>query len=233
MRVVEIPSTSNNDVLRCAYCDYSFNEELPHFSCRKAHEKNSTFVICQICFFSWIHGEIRSDNIGYQNRICNCYEKITHADVKSVLTPEQFDEYDSAMTRHTLSKDKNVLYCPGVDCGTPYFKPKTNKRSKRSCRKATCDNCDTEFCCKCGELYTTDHKRMKCGPYKKWKRANDEETITMTNWRDSHITDIKTCPGCKNAVERTSGCNEMRCTVCDMKFCWRCGKKRIAGICGC
>lgn len=216
--------------LLCSFCDYTFHLDLPHFECKKAHAGHTSFAVCQACFYSWVHGEFRADNMGFRHRSCPCGERIKYNDVKSVLTLEQFEEYDNAMARYALAKDKNVLYCPGVDCRSAYFKP---KKTKRPCRKATCNNCETEFCCQCGELYTKEHKRMKCGPYKKWKQSHDNDVISLNQWRESRDY-VKSCPGCKSMVEKPGGCNEMQCTNCNFKFCWQCGKKRAAnGRCEC
>ncbi len=214
------------DVKECSICTYSFHTDLPHFSCKEAHGTN----ICQPCFYSWVHGDIRADNAGFQQRSCSCGAMISHEEVHAVLDPEQFKQYDAATLRYVLSKDRDVLQCPGVNCNNAFLKP---KKSKRACRKATCDHCDTIFCCLCGELYTKDHKRMKCGPYKKWKQTHDQETITMNEWKKNQLA-VKTCPGCKKNVEKTSGCNDMRCTNCNMHFCWGCSKPQGPhGECGC
>jgi hypothetical protein len=231
--VVDIPVDEAN-VAECYFCGYTFHRDFPHFSCREVHphqEGTERFNICQACFFQWIHGEVRSDNVGFQSRHCICKGEITFDDVKRVFSPYQFEMYDNAMTKAALEKDKNVLYCPGPDCGNAFYKP---KKSKKPCRRAECDECETVFCCQCGELYTKDHKRMKCGPYKKWKQSHDEETIAMAQWKEANRGKLKKCPGCRRDVEKTEGCNEMKCTNCGIKFCWGC-KKPIdkQNRCGC
>ena len=220
----------------CAFCYYTFSNELPHISCRDMHHENLQFAICQACFFQWVHGERNSDNVGFVDRIlCRCGKPFTHDDIKSVLAPDQFEEYDAAMTKMTLESMKDVIYCPGPDCPQVFVKPK-RKRTKRQCRKATCDECDTTFCCWCGELYTKEHKMMKCGLYKKWKQINDEETIVMNRWREHQIEQerVLPCPRCKRDVERNGGCRDMKCTNCRCNFCWNCGEIFVPRhTCGC
>ena len=194
---------SDPNVLDCVFCYYSFHRDLPHFSCDEHHQQHRQKQrlryddICQACFFRWIHGEFAADNVGFVKRRCGCGALISHEVVKAVLDPAQFEAYDRAMTHATLSRDKRVLYCPGVDCMNAFYKP---KRTKRPCRRSVCADCETVFCCQCGELYTEQHQRMKCGPYKRWKRTHDEETIAMERWRQSEYLDVKPCPGCKRDV---------------------------------
>merc|ERR1711937_618067 len=34
--------------------------------------------------------------------------------------------------------------------------------------------------------------------------------------------DVKNCPTCGSAIEKTAGCNKMDCGNCHTKFCWLC-----------
>ncbi|KAF9001550.1 hypothetical protein BDQ17DRAFT_1358404 [Cyathus striatus] len=36
---------------------------------------------------------------------------------------------------------------------------------------------------------------------------------------------IQWCPGCHIAILKSGGCDDMRCTMCDTRFCYRCGMK--------
>jgi ariadne-1 len=216
-----------NNVLECSFCYYSFSKDFPHYKCDRINEWGSkcSIQVCQACFIRWASGKIKSDNIGYKILSCRCNKDISFDIIKSIFPKEDFIEYDEALTRFALEKSKNVIYCPGKDCPNAFIKPKI-KRNKRQCRKTTCDMCETELCCLCGELYTLEHAKMKCGPYKKWKNANDEDTISLNNFLSSTTINgharFKPCPKCKRNVEKADGCNDMRCTNCDTRFCWVC-----------
>ena len=62
---------------------------------------------------------------------------------------------------------------------------------------------------------------MNCGKYKIWKEQNDDDVININNWLKNK-DDVKNCPSCKRIVERSTGCDDMHCTNCDARFCWRC-----------
>ena len=235
VEIQQPPNTSN-----CVVCYYTFSNDLPHISCRELHGGDTDYAVCQECFYQWLHGEINSDNIGFRSRVnCICNMSFTHQQIKDVLDPEQFVRFDTAMTKSRLEQMKDIIYCPGADCPVVYVKPK-RKRTKRQCRKAVCDEedggCGTMFCCMCGEEYTKEHQRMKCGPYKKWKKKNDGDTIAMDKWRTSQREqeNILSCPRCKRDVEKNGGCRSMRCTNCRCNFCWNCGEVFGRGkTCGC
>jgi len=230
------PNTSN-----CVICFYTFSNDLPHISCRDLHCQEVDYFICQACFFLWIHGEINSDNVGFRKKIrCRCGQSFTHQQIKNVLDPDQFERYDAATAKMALETMKDTVYCPGADCPAVYIKPK-RKQGKRQCRKAVCkgtdgsDGCGTVFCCRCGEEYSKEHQRLKCGPYKKWKKANDEETIAMERWRQNQRAQelVMPCPECKRDVEKNGGCRSMKCTNCRCHFCWNCGQPFVRDSCGC
>lgn len=38
-------------------------------------------------------------------------------------------------------------------------------------------------------------------------------------------TDVRECPGCKAVIEKTEGCNKMKCSECHTSFCFNCGSR--------
>jgi hypothetical protein len=215
-RPVEPENKRYKNIRECGYCLYTFSTDYPHYYCVDCQQ-----TVCQVCFVRWTSGHIHADNFGFRTLSCRCGQDIDYNEVKSIFPPDEFEKYDAALMRFALEKDKNVLYCPGKDCPNAFIKPKLSK-TKRQCRKTTCANCDTSFCCLCGELYTADHAKMKCGPYKKWKRENDKDTMAMMTYMKSQVFSTKSCPKCKRNVEKIGGCSDMTCTNCDTRFCWNC-----------
>ena len=228
-----IPS---KNTLECSVCYYYFSKDFPHYNCDRLTEWGSqcNMKVCQACFIKWASGQISSDNVGYRIMICKCNNNIDFMTIKGIFPEEEFIKYDNALTKIALERDKNVIYCPGNNCPNAYIKPKV-KRTKRQCRKTSCETCQTTFCCLCGELYTTEHAKLKCGAYKKWKRENDEDTISLNEFLNSKGSTgnkrFKSCPTCKRNVEKSDGCNDMRCTNCDTRFCWVCMSIKHAYFC--
>lgn len=72
-----------------------------------------------------------------------------------------------------------------------------------------CGVCETSVCGKCHNIKTEDHV---CN-------ENDIESVKAIK------KDSKPCPKCKVPIFKISGCSQMFCTVCHVKFDWRTGKE--------
>lgn len=219
--------TAYANTRECRFCLYTFANDYPHFRCNSCR-----LNVCQSCFIQWVSGKIKADNVGFTVLSCSCGNKIEYNTIKNIFPIDDFIKYDNALTRFALEKEKNIIYCPGKDCPNIFIKPKL-KKTKRQCRKATCDHCETSFCCLCGDLYTLDHSKMKCGEYKKWKHENDDETKALEKFFKSERDRgyIKPCPNCKRNVEKKGGCSDMKCTNCDTRFCWICLNIKTGASC--
>jgi ariadne-1 len=71
------------------------------------------------------------------------------------------------------------------------------------------------FCFKCGE---EDHIPSTCFYLECWneKEKSDSENLTWIK------ANTKPCPGCNNPIEKNQGCMHMRCSKCNIEFCWLC-----------
>jgi hypothetical protein len=64
-------------------------------------------------------------------------------------------------------------------------------------------------CLSCGVIFT---EKVGCG-----------NTISMyCNKHRMDNNDYKTCPKCKVVIHRTSGCDHIKCTNCNTRWCWGC-----------
>ncbi|VVC37293.1 Zinc finger, RING/FYVE/PHD-type,IBR domain [Cinara cedri] len=102
-----------------------------------------------------------------------------------------------------------LRFCPGANCNVVI------KSVECLAKKATCTQCETSFCFKCGNDY---HAPTDCVTIKKWitKCADDSETA-------NYITgNTKECPKCNICIEKNGGCNHMQCLSCKFDFCWMC-----------
>src|SRR6478609_4715038 len=44
---------------------------------------------------------------------------------------------------------------------------------------------------------------------------------------DTHsLPEFKPCPGCGVYTDKVNGCNLMKCTMCNCKWCWVCNRKK-------
>ncbi|TMW63531.1 hypothetical protein Poli38472_002472 [Pythium oligandrum] len=76
-----------------------------------------------------------------------------------------------------------------------------------------CESCGKAYCFTHGNA----HASSSCADYE--MRQLESEKLNR-----SAIAKIsKPCPGCKSNVEKSGGCNHMKCIVCETNFCWICG----------
>ena len=74
-----------------------------------------------------------------------------------------------------------------------------------------CSVCYTNFCSKCEEaIESIEDKSHKC---------NKDMLATIENIRQN----TKPCPSCKTPIEKSYGCDHMRCTYCSTYFNWNTG----------
>ncbi|EEY57137.1 RING-finger-containing E3 ubiquitin ligase, putative [Phytophthora infestans T30-4] len=80
--------------------------------------------------------------------------------------------------------------------------------------ECVCEACNREFCF----VHSSAHQGHSCAEY-------DKKMIAVEKLNNALISKIsKPCPGCQNNVEKTGGCNQMKCVVCTTSFCWICLK---------
>lgn len=61
---------------------------------------------------------------------------------------------------------------------------------------------------------------MTCEQYKRLHEDKDEGAILEYNLGR---LPYKPCPKCRAPIDKYAGCNAVKCTLCDIRFCWRCG----------
>ena len=77
-------------------------------------------------------------------------------------------------------------------------------------------------CGACGHTYcyvhSDAHPGKTCRQYERGRRAEERAA--------AHIAQFtRPCPGCKQPIEKSTGCNHMTCPTCHTNFCWLCGRK--------
>ena len=158
------------------------------------------------CLPKWL----KPDNDDYWNSLSECYcgELPDTQQLQNLLTKDWFEAFENQETKIAIRTMPNMIHCPTPDCNAIYMKMKRRKR----CRKATCEACDESLCGYCGEAYTKEHAKMKCGEYKKWKEQNDE--FGQFEKSQKKAKRMQKCPGCKTLVQKNHGCSSMYCTFC-------------------
>jgi hypothetical protein len=117
--------------------------------------------------------------------------------------------YRGMVDSFILAHPQRMRQCPGPDCSRVALRNDgiQLEANHASLNLACCGGCQTRFCFRCGR---DPHGTTPC----------DDTTAGRTK-PTARIRKLKICPGCQTTIEKTGGCNHMRCR-CGQHFCWIC-----------
>ena len=78
-----------------------------------------------------------------------------------------------------------------------------------------CEQCHLAYCF----FHAGAHPLQTCEAYELAKAGETRQNRALLD------SISKPCPGCQVYVEKSGGCNHMKCTNCSKAFCWLCGKE--------
>ncbi|KAF2705413.1 hypothetical protein K504DRAFT_440606 [Pleomassaria siparia CBS 279.74] len=175
---------------------------------------------CDDCYQIWITTKITQ---GAWARITcpesGCDVILEHADVKRLGTSQDFEEYDTLITKQFLHGVENFQYCQGPDCNSGHIQNNEAHGNIFQCRE-----CKYRMCM-AHETPIPFHEGETCEEYS--TRATVEhhaadEAASLQFLSD--MKDCKKCPGleCGINIQKDGGCDHMTCNKCEHEFCWLC-----------
>ncbi|KAK6144642.1 hypothetical protein DH2020_021462 [Rehmannia glutinosa] len=119
------------------------------------------------------------------------------------------DKYYRYLYRSYIESNTKRKWCPAPGCDFAI------EFDSDGSYEVTCD-CGCKFCWNCVE---ENHRPLDCETVAKWIEKNSSEAESTT-WILAYT---KPCPKCRRAIEKSQGCNRMRCREpCSFEFCWAC-----------
>ncbi|KAI1796666.1 hypothetical protein LXA43DRAFT_879382 [Ganoderma leucocontextum] len=207
-------SSSPSDDTPCpvCFCDTTDHLTLPCGHC-----------YCRACLHHYLNSLGQSQGGGSQV-VATCLAETAQPDgfsracgrgvpldtIRSLLTPGEEERLlEAAFLSHIHSRPQEYHYCPTADCQTVY-RASTDDTVLRcpSCLARICASCHVEF-----------HEGLTCAAFKDNTSGGTE---AFRRWREEH--GIKACPGCGADLEKSGGCNHMKCARCGTHMCWVCMK---------
>ncbi len=154
-------------------------------------------------------------------RMARKYLKVDHSFFDAAPTVEQVVEI-SATTRQ----------CPYPDCSS-LIKIGENERKIWKESKITpplshgveCGKFHF-FCWECGAPEA--HAPLSCSIWQQWLTRCEEYSGNGKGIKAGQpdlqwlISNARPCPNCEQTVQKTDGCNHVKCTKCQFDFCWVC-----------
>ncbi|CZT52153.1 uncharacterized protein RSE6_13415 [Rhynchosporium secalis] len=194
----------------CPICWGTPEEAAIHLDCGHTY--------CLYCFHDLCAAPIASEHLlpiscsGTTTTGIPCTHLINLSLLASHLTAVEFEHVLQ------LSFDFNVhthpalfAFCRTIDCSTIYRRSSTTTITTTP-TLTTCSSCLHTFDTLCGY----HHPLLTCAEYA------DVIDGTDALLKNSKELGVKRCPSCRQALEKTGGCNHMTCG-CGQHFCWVCG----------
>ncbi|CAI5741075.1 unnamed protein product [Peronospora destructor] len=166
-------------------------------------------TFCVTCLKSYLECKVKEGQVyptcffeQLEDKI-TCKADILVDDIRSLVSKEVWQKYDKFKfnKEHELARQ-----CPYCDHSQLY--------AGSDYPECTCEACSGDFCF----VHSSAHQGRTCAEY-------DKKMIAVEKLNNALISKIsKPCPSCQNNVEKTGGCNQMKCVVCSTSFCWICLK---------
>ena len=181
-------------------------------------------IIHYECFDEYVKNSVENNNIPILCPYCKIeihpnliYDSLnTNRHINLI---EKYEKY--SMNNYILNHKDNYSCCPTAGCEYVFYFEEGENRF-------LCPLCQKEYCLNCKDIW---HKQMTCQEYQDTKDVKkcDDKFLKFVRGKN-----YKICPVCGVWVEKTQGCNNMKCR-CGNHFCYKCGKVIPKHIhdCGC
>ncbi|XP_015908622.2 ankyrin repeat and IBR domain-containing protein 1 isoform X1 [Parasteatoda tepidariorum] len=242
----QIQQEYHNETLNSPVHTVVVKEEIMCGICMKDMSTEETLQVpclhqfCQECWKEYLTIKISDGDT--QKILCPAFECpfIVPVDViEKIVSEEMIKRYSQFDIKAFVESNPTMKWCPYPACAMAVKLPETEKISEELLaisfstppslsHSVDCGN-GHYFCWEClGEA----HAPCGCEKWKEWhnkiaeiKPQELKNTYVETEQAENSlwlVTNSKPCPNCKCPIQRTEGCNHMKCTKCKYEFCWVC-----------
>ncbi|GMN35393.1 hypothetical protein TIFTF001_005268 [Ficus carica] len=190
-------------------------------TCRDVVSASCGHPFCRACWGNYIAKSVNDDGPGCLLLKCpapSCAAAVGE-DMIGELAADHADKvkYSRYLLRSYVEdtyRRRKIKWCPAPGCDYVVdFLDSVGCFSKGFDIFCRCSYC---FCWNCNE---EAHRPVDCDTVAKWTLKNKDESENV-NWI---LVNTKACPKCKRPIEKSQGCNHMKCAApCKYEFCWHC-----------
>eukprot|EP00887_Chlorella_sp_A99_P005528 scaffold1.g5528.t1 len=161
----------------------------------------------------------------------SCKAPISLDECRLVLSAEEGEDLGRAATEAAIDGAER-MFCPNPQCSQLLIVERApagaggaggageQAPAPAQERSFDCPHCGKAVCAACGVLW---HRDLSCAEYQalpqELRSEGDRGLMALAAQKS-----WKACPGCRNMVEKSMGCNHVRCR-CGVEMCFECGAK--------
>ncbi|XP_040570920.1 uncharacterized protein [Lepeophtheirus salmonis] len=236
-----IDTTLGEDEYLCEICCDLMDSEGTQLGCR--HK------FCKNCWKNYLHTKIREGNA--HQIFCpafDCTILVPVEIIERTVSPEMAKKYLTFDINAFVDTNKSIKWCPYPGCNRAVNLPENERKpleySSGLPPMSHAVDCGAGhfFCFECGR---EAHAPIGCSAWRSW--LTKVSSVDPSELKSSSleyqeaanclwlITNSKPCPNCKSPIQKTDGCNHMKCSKCRFDFCWVClesWKKHSSGTGG-
>ncbi|GLT85658.1 hypothetical protein SLE2022_038420 [Rubroshorea leprosula] len=187
--------------------------------CVEPKSQNESFKIkgcshsyCTDCMTKFVASKLQDNITGIGCPVPNCSGLLEPEYCRQILPPEVFNRWGDALCEGMIIGSQR-FYCPFKDCSALLIDDGAQR-----VKESECPNCFRLFCAQCKVPW---HTSIECVEFQKLhKDEREHEDIMLLNLAQSQKW--MRCPKCRIVVEKTYGCNYLKCR-CGYSFCYNCG----------
>ena len=172
--------------------------------------------VCNECLFWHVSARV-TDNSDVLQIVCPsdvCSECISTSSAERILeaAPHALARFQQSQVS-SVSISNNIVNCPVAGCSAVVELP------PHAASRAVAVSCGIHsFCFGCKAL--PDHEPSSCD---EWAAFLSLQQVNEKGTSMNFAASTTRCRGCRAPMQRTLGCNHMRCAQCGSEFCYACG----------
>ncbi|RHN67555.1 putative transcription factor C2H2 family [Medicago truncatula] len=170
---------------------------------------------CTKCISKYVKIQIKEKVVKIKCPDPECSVELKPEHLQCILPKKIIADWESANCEASIAL-KEKFYCPYKNCSLLLV----NEEAGRAITSCECPYCHRLFCAQCKVPW---HGNMNCQEFQKSEigqglKQSDRKFLELAK-REKW----KRCPKCSMHVQRTTGCEHMRCR-CGCHFCYICGR---------
>lgn len=192
------------------------------FMCQLCFDRkplNSSFKIqgcnhsyCTECTAKYVASQLRNNVTRIRCPVPKCPGFLKPEYCRRILPLKVFERWGNALCEAVILESEK-LYCPFKDCSALLVDD-----GFEDIKESECPHCHRLFCARCQVPW---HSGITCEEFQKLNK-NDRGREDIMLVKLAKQKEWQQCPKCNFYVEKTEGCNHMKCR-CKFSFCYRCG----------